>query len=576
MFFILFLLEAIGIMLFAPALASGVITIEKERNTFGLLILTKLGPWTILLEKLLGRIILITSFLLISLPLFGFCYALGGMEATHIIVAVVSLCVTIVQLSALGVLCSCFFRTTVSSFVASYIIGAILFFGPVILIEILDFGFIEYLMNGMWYYVHEGMKLSWLTIGSAYNSTLETIYGAEATFVDLQTSRLDIDRELKTGLPFCASILVFEGIERGFTTRDTLNLLTRSVPALLSAFAMILASRLFILRRAFVAPKNRLFALFRFFDGIFSYLNQRYTKGIVVFDEQDRLPEDEPITWRETTKTTLGTVRYLVRIFLGIEFPVAALCLLIAATSESNFYRDRSEPVSLIVFICWVLAILLVAVRGATLVSKERSHETLDVLLTTPISSREFIRQKFKGMRRLMIVVAIPLLTAIMTQTMLASVNSNSSFLMGLFDDFGSQTDRSPIIYVLIQFVCILIYLPMIGWLSFLMGLWMNSQAKAIVATMAVIVAWIVLPVLVLISVFEALDINPGSEGAIMLISSPAAVVIFIEFNDINDLNRNVWIVFFLNTLLYVGFMVFFRWWCIRSAAHMLGRSEAE
>src|SRR4051794_40680725 len=47
------LLQFLGVYLFMPAITCGVITAEKERNTFGLLLLTRLGPTTILLEKLL-------------------------------------------------------------------------------------------------------------------------------------------------------------------------------------------------------------------------------------------------------------------------------------------------------------------------------------------------------------------------------------------------------------------------------------------------------------------------------------------------------------------------------------------
>src|SRR5262249_18950981 len=39
-----------GIYLLMPAITSGVLTIEKERATLPLLLLTRLGPWTIVLE----------------------------------------------------------------------------------------------------------------------------------------------------------------------------------------------------------------------------------------------------------------------------------------------------------------------------------------------------------------------------------------------------------------------------------------------------------------------------------------------------------------------------------------------
>src|SRR4051812_22898786 len=48
--------EFTGIYLFLPAMACGVFTSEKERNTLALLFLTRLGPWTLIMEKLLSRL----------------------------------------------------------------------------------------------------------------------------------------------------------------------------------------------------------------------------------------------------------------------------------------------------------------------------------------------------------------------------------------------------------------------------------------------------------------------------------------------------------------------------------------
>jgi len=56
MFTALVVLQFIGIYLFMPAITCGVLTQEKVRASLQLLFLTRLGPWTILFEKLLGRL----------------------------------------------------------------------------------------------------------------------------------------------------------------------------------------------------------------------------------------------------------------------------------------------------------------------------------------------------------------------------------------------------------------------------------------------------------------------------------------------------------------------------------------
>src|SRR5258708_29390882 len=78
MFAVLMKLQFTGIYLIMPAVTCGVLAHEKEQNTLGLLFLTKLGPWTILFEKLFSRLFPMCCFLLMSLPLLAYAYSLGG------------------------------------------------------------------------------------------------------------------------------------------------------------------------------------------------------------------------------------------------------------------------------------------------------------------------------------------------------------------------------------------------------------------------------------------------------------------------------------------------------------------
>jgi hypothetical protein len=66
-----------GLYLFLPAMTSGVLTVEKERDTLGLLLLTRLGPWSILFGKLLGRVVPMATFMMLSLPMVAVAYSLG-------------------------------------------------------------------------------------------------------------------------------------------------------------------------------------------------------------------------------------------------------------------------------------------------------------------------------------------------------------------------------------------------------------------------------------------------------------------------------------------------------------------
>ncbi len=128
-------MQFLGIYLFLPAITSGVLTIEKERDTLSLLLLTRLGPWSILIGKLFSRLVPMATFVLLSLPLVAIAYSLGGVNEVQILSLAWTLSVTAIQVAALALACSAWFRTTAGAMVSSYVIGALLFLGPAILIK---------------------------------------------------------------------------------------------------------------------------------------------------------------------------------------------------------------------------------------------------------------------------------------------------------------------------------------------------------------------------------------------------------------------------------------------------------
>src|SRR5579863_9468285 len=129
MFEMLVYLQFGGVYLFMPAITCGVVTLEKERASLPLLFITRLGPWTIVIEKLMSRVIPMLGFLLLSLPLLAFAYSLGGITVAQLGGALWMLFLAVFQMGTLALACSTFFRTTASAFVGSYLLGLALLFG---------------------------------------------------------------------------------------------------------------------------------------------------------------------------------------------------------------------------------------------------------------------------------------------------------------------------------------------------------------------------------------------------------------------------------------------------------------
>ena len=139
MFTTLLNLQFAGIYLFLPAITCSVLTQEKERASLQLLFLTRLGAWTILFEKLLSRLIPMFSYLLLSLPLLAFAYTLGGITSGQFWSGVGLLALAAVQMATLALACSAFFRTTSGAFIWSYLLSAVMLFGPALIWVVLDY-----------------------------------------------------------------------------------------------------------------------------------------------------------------------------------------------------------------------------------------------------------------------------------------------------------------------------------------------------------------------------------------------------------------------------------------------------
>ena len=306
--------------------------------------------------------------------------------------------------------------------------------------------------------------------------------------------------------------------------------------------------------------------------------NNRVTKGIVLIRESSRLPGDHPIAWRETQKKSLGMIRYLIRVWVVTEIPTLLLCAGVAASGSAQFSSGGSDGVSLVYFMLWILTALLITVKAATLISGERSHETLDVLLSTPIRSSEIVRQKFRGVWRMILVLACPLLTIVAFQAYFRkdlSMHTSSLWVGGQYREV-TQWERGPFLYLMASLTTIGLYLPMLAWISFAIGLRIRSQTRAIFAALAFVITWCAVPFIFGMLVHEDARwvLFGKSELNYLMLASPVTMIAFGELSRLGDLNSTATTAVFMNFTIYGGILMLVRSWCLRSAAQQLGRAE--
>lgn len=496
-----------GVFLFLPAMMAGVIASEKERDSFSLLLMTDLRPWEILLEKYLGRLIPMFNFLLLAMPLMAIAYALGGVDRGLIWSGIWTLSWCCLQVGAIALMCSAFCRTTVSSIISSYIVGG-LFYCSVAIVALIDM---------------------------VLNDTRHVYWSSD----DLVFMFLP---------PY-----VFEDAGRkGFN-----EVVVRSIPIACSTLLFLVLARIFLLRRAFTPARQRMRQLFRWLDARFLSLN-KLVGDRMLSRRQGDLPEIAPVAWRELSRRSLGQPHHLLRILMAIMTPLTILVMVMlqAGTFSDMTWRRDQEELSVVMFMLWPLAVLVVAVVSVNAIASERANQTLQVLLTTPVTGRDIVRQKMQSVRRVVMVMAVPLLAWASLEYYVEQPDNTESLL-----NFVASVST------------ILIYLPMVAWLGILIGMRIKSRNRAILTVLGTIIGWCVGWIMV-VFVFDQWILGVSHEER-WLIFSPAVMVILSEMSSIDEIEMGKWSAVLLNAAIYFTVYMAFRYRCLSRAEKWLGRGSS-
>lgn len=229
-------------------------------------------------------------------------------------------------------------------------------------------------------------------------------------------------------------------------------------------------------RRAFVTPRNLLLELFQKLDRMFNRWNS-VTGGVVLVQDGDPLPNLAPVAWRETTKKSLGTFRYLFRVLLVLELPLVVIISMLG--SGELQVGGQNIIVTNYLYGLWVLALLMTIIHGSSLIAGERTRQTLEVLLTIPLAGRELLLQKQQGLLRLLKVLFVPFVTIF-------------GFQAWWFNGFPYRWT-----YVTLSILSVLVFLRLTAWLATYVGLRTKSQIRAVVTVALLIGCWLAVPVVI-------------------------------------------------------------------------------
>jgi ABC-2 type transport system permease protein len=108
------------VSLFAPALAAGAISGERERQTFDVLLVSRMTAGAIVFGKLVSSVAFMLLLIVSALPLFAAVFLFGGIDFEQFLVTQILTVTTAVTIGAVSLFLSAAFRRTLSSTVVSY------------------------------------------------------------------------------------------------------------------------------------------------------------------------------------------------------------------------------------------------------------------------------------------------------------------------------------------------------------------------------------------------------------------------------------------------------------------------
>ena len=121
------------VCLFAPALAAGAISGERERQTLDVLLVSRVSAFGIIWGKLVASMAYILLLILTALPLFSAVFLFGGIDLTQFVYSQVVTISTALCLGAVAVFFSALFQRSLAATVTSYAFAFVLTVGTAIL-----------------------------------------------------------------------------------------------------------------------------------------------------------------------------------------------------------------------------------------------------------------------------------------------------------------------------------------------------------------------------------------------------------------------------------------------------------
>lgn len=329
-------LQLLLVLFFTLLFSAGSIAQEKDRGTLILLLMTELKDRELVSGKIQSSLLIVYVLLAASIPVCVFLYMLGGIELSQII-WMEFLCLMTVFATGSWAGLVAFWREKTFQTLAISVLGMVAFLGVVELIA----SFIS---------VQSGVR-PWITGLNPFRSLYEILNPLSQS----------------TGLQAVT---------------------VSAWPSLISLFVLGMALKAYTILRLRVWNPSR---------SVYQSTTKK-EKEAVITKEKTRQIWSNPVVWREIMTKAYGRKAFVIKL---AYFLLAAFTLWSASTSdavsEGTLYLGVIPPQGLaFAGIAW-LSLVLANTQAVTSITSEKDSKTLELLLVTDISAKEFVLGKLGG-----------------------------------------------------------------------------------------------------------------------------------------------------------------------------------
>ncbi|MBI4718944.1 MAG: ABC transporter permease subunit [Planctomycetes bacterium] len=349
----------------APVFTAGAITQERDAQTFNILLSTPLSSAQIVFGSLMSRLYFVMMLLLAGLPIFLITMVYGGVTTMQILESFALAGSTAFLTGALAIFIAMIrIGTRVTIFSFYLVIG--LYLLSVYLLGLWDDTWVAASPPNI-----AGRRMSWLT----------PLHPFLALDVALNRVHPPTYVSLAGGLDLTRYALAFPSAAYLAWTLALALLLT-------------LASVLFVRRGAKIGEPT-----------VLGTLLQRFSRRVP--GERTRAPRTvwaNPVAWREARTRAAGGAMLRWTVILG---GLAGLALLFLAHVLGSMPADEVRPwLAKLIIVQFAIAVIIATNTAATSMTKEKESKTMDLLLTTPLTSKYILWGKLRGL----VSFAVPLL----------------------------------------------------------------------------------------------------------------------------------------------------------------------